>query len=270
MTCASHPPLRTLWIAQIKEVASKIFSAFRHFLLSILFSNTMNLCSSQTVRDQGSHPYKTTGKMLVFTFLCRRREDKIFWNEYWQHLVCNVYCACRKLRPVNIDFPLGLAPELFQIHFTCFPNTFLPIAPASLVLLLDIHLSHSCEANCSSVMASHIVLSVSLNIHHIKKLNTEVVDLNDNYVLRQMLIFFFCFMMRGFWENGGKLHIKSRAHVTLNGPPPPPPWLYSSWRTLAASHILSFMWGFVTRNFLQCGVVSTTPNPQPGGPVDYT
>jgi hypothetical protein len=33
----------------------------------------------------------------------------------------------------------------------------------------------------------------------------------------------------------------------------PPPWLYSSWRTIAASHIL--MWGFVTRNFLRGRVV---------------
>jgi len=29
------------------------------------------------------------------------------------------------------------------------------------------------------------------------------------------------------------------------------------------------MLGFVT-NFLWCGVVSTTPSPQPGGPEDYT
>jgi hypothetical protein len=35
-------------------------------------------------------------------------------------------------------------------------------------------------------------------------------------------------------------------------------------------HIFYFMWDFVTRYFLQDGVVSTTPNPQPGGPVDYT
>jgi hypothetical protein len=32
----------------------------------------------------------------------------------------------------------------------------------------------------------------------------------------------------------------------------------------------SFMKGFVTRNFLLGGVVSTTPSPKPGGPVDYT
>jgi polysaccharide pyruvyl transferase WcaK-like protein len=45
-------------------------AAFRHFLvpnilLSALFSNTLNLCSSISVRDQVSHPYKTTGKIMI-------------------------------------------------------------------------------------------------------------------------------------------------------------------------------------------------------------
>jgi hypothetical protein len=31
----------------------------------LLFSNTLNLCSSLSVRDQVSHPYKTTGKIIV-------------------------------------------------------------------------------------------------------------------------------------------------------------------------------------------------------------
>jgi hypothetical protein len=38
-------------------------------LLSILFSNTLRLCSSLTVRDFVSHPYRTTGKVIVFYFL---------------------------------------------------------------------------------------------------------------------------------------------------------------------------------------------------------
>jgi polysaccharide pyruvyl transferase WcaK-like protein len=33
--------------------------------LSTLFSNTLSLCSSLSVRDQVSHPYKTTGKITV-------------------------------------------------------------------------------------------------------------------------------------------------------------------------------------------------------------
>jgi len=51
-----------------------------NILLSTLFSNALNLCSSLSVRDQVSHPYKTTGGIielytLTFEFLGRRRED---------------------------------------------------------------------------------------------------------------------------------------------------------------------------------------------------
>jgi hypothetical protein len=38
----------------------------RNILLRTLFSNTLSLCSSLSVRDQVSHPYKTTGRMMFF------------------------------------------------------------------------------------------------------------------------------------------------------------------------------------------------------------
>jgi hypothetical protein len=52
-----------------------------NILFSTLFSNSLSLCSSFNVRDQVSHPYKTTGRImglyvLTFTFLDNRREDK--------------------------------------------------------------------------------------------------------------------------------------------------------------------------------------------------
>jgi hypothetical protein len=48
-----------------------------------LSSNTLSLCPSFNVRDEISHPYKTTAKMIVlhillFTFLDSRREDERF------------------------------------------------------------------------------------------------------------------------------------------------------------------------------------------------
>jgi hypothetical protein len=47
----------------------------------------LSLCSSLSVRDQVSHPYKTTGRIMVlyiltFTFLDSRRDDKRLWTEW--------------------------------------------------------------------------------------------------------------------------------------------------------------------------------------------
>jgi hypothetical protein len=57
-----------------------------NILLSTLFSNTLSLCSSLNVRDQVSHPYRTTCKIivfysLIFTFFRQQTE----WQNilYW-------------------------------------------------------------------------------------------------------------------------------------------------------------------------------------------
>jgi hypothetical protein len=52
-------------------------------LLSTLFSNILGVCSSLTVRDQVSHPYRPTGRFIVlsiltFTLLDSRREGLRF------------------------------------------------------------------------------------------------------------------------------------------------------------------------------------------------
>jgi hypothetical protein len=56
-----------------------------HFVWNIiiinLFSNILSLCSSHNVRDQVSHPYKTTARvmflyLLNFIFVDSRRQDK--------------------------------------------------------------------------------------------------------------------------------------------------------------------------------------------------
>jgi hypothetical protein len=40
-----------------------------NILLSTLFSDTLNLCSSHSVTDQVTHPYKTMGKIMVLYIL---------------------------------------------------------------------------------------------------------------------------------------------------------------------------------------------------------
>jgi hypothetical protein len=60
-----------------------------NILLSTLFSNILSLCSSLNVRDQVSHPYKTTDRIMVLyiltcTFLDSRREDNGFLTDWQQ------------------------------------------------------------------------------------------------------------------------------------------------------------------------------------------
>ena len=57
-----------------------------NILLNTLFSNTLNLHSSLKVSDQISHPFKTTGKIIVlyiifFVFLDSKLKDKRFCHE---------------------------------------------------------------------------------------------------------------------------------------------------------------------------------------------
>ena len=54
-----------------------------NILLNTIFSNTLSFLFSRNVRDQVSHPYKTTGKImflyfLIFKFLDSNLEDKRF------------------------------------------------------------------------------------------------------------------------------------------------------------------------------------------------
>jgi hypothetical protein len=73
MSCTSHPPWLdnsnyTWWTVQVMKLLMQLSPTSYHFipfgpniLLSTLFSNTLSLCSSLNVRDQVSHPYRTTG-----------------------------------------------------------------------------------------------------------------------------------------------------------------------------------------------------------------
>jgi hypothetical protein len=69
-------------------------SAFSCYFIPLLVQIFFSEPSSQTpspsslsVRDQVSHPYKTTGRIMVlyiltFTFLGSRRDDKRLWTEW--------------------------------------------------------------------------------------------------------------------------------------------------------------------------------------------
>jgi len=67
---SSHPILITLFSSPYSHhpILLTLFSSpySHHPILNTLFSNTLSLCSSLNVSDQVSHPYKKTGKIIIY------------------------------------------------------------------------------------------------------------------------------------------------------------------------------------------------------------
>jgi hypothetical protein len=64
-------------IVQLSPFPCYFFPLGPNILLSTLFPNTLSLCSSLNVRDQVSHPYKTTCPKHFFTKWNTLRKIKV-------------------------------------------------------------------------------------------------------------------------------------------------------------------------------------------------
>jgi hypothetical protein len=112
-----------LFISQF-SVTSSLYG--QDILLSTLFSNTLCLCSSLNVREEVSHPYRNTCKIivlyiLIFKFLDRRLELPHYNT---------MYLGKRRFGRTHRLYLQGLEEELkpvstCHLHVTCFLLRFL-------------------------------------------------------------------------------------------------------------------------------------------------
>jgi hypothetical protein len=86
MPCPFHPPNYTCWRVKLWSLLSLHLSSDQIFSQHPVLKHPQSI-SSLNVREQVSHPYRTTDKIivlhiLIFMFFDSRREDKSFWTKW--------------------------------------------------------------------------------------------------------------------------------------------------------------------------------------------
>jgi hypothetical protein len=95
MPCPSHPPQldysnytwRRVQITKLLVIYAVFSTLPSPHPSSVQISSSAPCSQTPSVRDQVSHPYRTTGKItvlyiLIFKFFDSRREDRRFWTEW--------------------------------------------------------------------------------------------------------------------------------------------------------------------------------------------
>ena len=121
-TCTAHLILidlitRTILCEEYRPLCSFLHSPVTssllclNILLSTIFSNTLSLRSSLNVSDQVSHPYKTTGKIIVYDWSC------VLYGVVRATSMFNVMChrgmnSTNKEKHVVKEIPSSVSPGL--------------------------------------------------------------------------------------------------------------------------------------------------------------
>jgi hypothetical protein len=86
-----HYPNNIWWNVEFRKLLIMQSSpASRHFLLlGTLFSYTLNLCSSLSMRNQVSHPHKIIAKIIVLHYVCFQKSFTACKNNRY------LTCPCR-------------------------------------------------------------------------------------------------------------------------------------------------------------------------------
>jgi hypothetical protein len=122
MPCPSHPPSLDhsdyTWrrVQVMKLLSMQLSPTFRHsspfgpnILLSTLFSNTLTVCSSLNVRDQISHPYRTTRKIIVLYILISLGVSYANISKYARCVLWRIWCFLRN------DFPKYAVHQMWSL-----------------------------------------------------------------------------------------------------------------------------------------------------------
>jgi len=93
-----------------------------------MFSNTLSFLSSRNVSDQVSHPYKTTGKIIIvyitiFKVLNSNLEDKIYNPQETTFKTLPLMLFTYIHTKTEVDYDHGYIPYTIIEGFSIFPYT---------------------------------------------------------------------------------------------------------------------------------------------------